>query len=673
MRRSLAIIWDCLTCLLAACPLVVLIAPPAYAYVDPSVMTYTIQAIAGVAVALSAVLGVALRRTRNVIFRVFKIDENANKVVEEPVVAIDAHGPEAALERSHAEETARTDALFLEKGPEPKRLGWPMRFVRALLCCGFLIFTVFVMAPLEVVSASGESLNFGFLDVAPYVIVVGAAFMVVVALLLSFVRGRAFDVLMTVVVALGLCACVQALFLNESLPIADGRELSLADHKTITTISTIAWIAIIAGFLVLNAKKKQVCRALALTLSACLILVQGISLGSIAIDAQRASEEGSAALVQTTQGLYDVSADDNVIVFILDFFDTQNLESILDDDPQALAEFTGFTFFRNSAGSMIPTAYAIPYLLTGQLPQDGDSFESYMTARYERSDFLPKIAEAGYDIGIYSDSVESAIPAAFASNYVMPGSLEINAPALIGVLDKVALYRDLPWILKPLLWFYTDEVNRAALSEEQSPYVMDDLQYAETLRNDGLEVNDAGKAFRFIHLLGAHYPFVMDADGNAAENPTDIKTQGHGSLMVVSDYLRELKRLGLYDEATIIVTSDHGNWYLTDQTIETPVSPILLVKPAETATEAAEPVRISNVPTGHLDFHGTIMDAIGSDAHEYGPTVFEIEDGERPRYYWMTGNDGTGSIFWRQFEIDGDVLDFDAWKLTGEEIEIPRQ
>ncbi len=37
---------------------------PALAYVDPSVMTYTIQALAGVAVALSAVLGVAFRRSR---------------------------------------------------------------------------------------------------------------------------------------------------------------------------------------------------------------------------------------------------------------------------------------------------------------------------------------------------------------------------------------------------------------------------------------------------------------------------------------------------------------------------------------------------------------------------------------------------------------------------------
>ena len=46
------------------------------------VMTYTIQALAAVVVALSAVLGVAFRRSRKVLFRLLKIDENANKIVE---------------------------------------------------------------------------------------------------------------------------------------------------------------------------------------------------------------------------------------------------------------------------------------------------------------------------------------------------------------------------------------------------------------------------------------------------------------------------------------------------------------------------------------------------------------------------------------------------------------
>ena len=61
----------------------------AQAYVDPSVMTYTIQALAAVVVALSAVLGVAFRRSRKVLFRLLKIDENANKIGEGAVHKVD--------------------------------------------------------------------------------------------------------------------------------------------------------------------------------------------------------------------------------------------------------------------------------------------------------------------------------------------------------------------------------------------------------------------------------------------------------------------------------------------------------------------------------------------------------------------------------------------------------
>ena len=58
---------------------------PAWAYVDPSVMNYTIQALAGVAVALSAVAGVVFRRTRRKLFKLLGLDENRNKEVEAPV------------------------------------------------------------------------------------------------------------------------------------------------------------------------------------------------------------------------------------------------------------------------------------------------------------------------------------------------------------------------------------------------------------------------------------------------------------------------------------------------------------------------------------------------------------------------------------------------------------
>ena len=85
----------------------------AQAYVDPSVMTYTIQALAAVVVALSAVLGVAFRRSRKVLFRLLKIDENANKIVEGKVHKVDVKGAEAA--NAQMKEILAAEAIRLKE------------------------------------------------------------------------------------------------------------------------------------------------------------------------------------------------------------------------------------------------------------------------------------------------------------------------------------------------------------------------------------------------------------------------------------------------------------------------------------------------------------------------------------------------------------------------------
>ena len=66
-----------------------LMAMPAKAYIDPSVMTFAVQVVAGVAVAVGAVAGVLWRRARKKVQEKLGIDENAGKEVEEDIVEID--------------------------------------------------------------------------------------------------------------------------------------------------------------------------------------------------------------------------------------------------------------------------------------------------------------------------------------------------------------------------------------------------------------------------------------------------------------------------------------------------------------------------------------------------------------------------------------------------------
>lgn len=58
------------------------------AYIDPSVMTYLIQAVAGVVVAVGAVAGIYWRKAKKKVSETLGVDENANKEVESDEIVI---------------------------------------------------------------------------------------------------------------------------------------------------------------------------------------------------------------------------------------------------------------------------------------------------------------------------------------------------------------------------------------------------------------------------------------------------------------------------------------------------------------------------------------------------------------------------------------------------------
>ena len=60
----------------------------ASAYLDPSVMTYAIQIIAGIAVAVGAVVGIYWRKAKKKVQGKLGIDENSKKEQEEDVIEI---------------------------------------------------------------------------------------------------------------------------------------------------------------------------------------------------------------------------------------------------------------------------------------------------------------------------------------------------------------------------------------------------------------------------------------------------------------------------------------------------------------------------------------------------------------------------------------------------------
>ena len=684
VKRLVVVVYD-VVAFLAIC-LVLSVGTPqcAYAYVDPSVMTYTIQAVAGVAVALSAVAGVAFRRTRRALFKLLKIDENANKIVEQDVSRIDASPANMAMGIEGLGGIPEDFGVKAGDQSSVFRMKWSARFGLAFLVSAFCALTVLFVAPVELIAGASGDLLFGLSDVWGIMLVFALAVALAISLVLSIFRGKWYLGLLTLAFCVGFACYIQAAFLNGGLPEANGKDVNwVGDHMASMVVSAIIWLVIIVVPLVVCLKKPRVTRAVVACLSAALLIVQGVGVASLFIGDDDASANGP--IIVTEDGLFEVSDKANVVVFVLDNYDTKVFEQAFRDDPAMLEQMDGFVWYKNSAGVMIPTSFAVPYLLTGIDPDENEDLSTYLERRYTESSFLEDLHATNYSIGVYTDTFglayldddqeQTEIYDNVMNIHPVSEAIRVSPKDTILLLTRCSLYRDMPWVFKPRFWFYTDELNtRIPIRSDggdpsQKRYYIDDAGFFGELQTRGLAVQggDYDGAFRFIHMLGAHSPYNLDEmSNNVGVGNSDQQRQARGSMRMVGDYLRRLKEMGLYDKTAVIITSDHGDWRASMGEPTESTEPILLCKPA--GELAFEGVRESSAPVSHADFQASVLDAMGADCSSYGATysAFGEDDARIRNFYHITHDDHSRIRSLMKYEISGDVLDFDNWRFTGQ-------
>lgn len=674
----------------------------AYAYVDPSVMTYTIQALAGVAVALSTVIGVVWRRARRKVYSKLNIDENKHKLVEPAVKR--TSGPNVVLSTEAQQFQKEAHRSLDEKFAATT---FRKRLIAACLISTFATFTLLVTAPFEMVAANEIFLLFTLGDIALPVFL-GAAIIdiALIAVLLLF-RGKAFRVACAIVFAFGLCCYSQVVFMNFTMPAADGHKIDWENYWLANILSALVWISIFVAVIGIGVKSTWQKNRLLPIIAAALIFIQGAGVASLFIE--KAGHDRPAVI--TEEGLFELAPKNNVVMFVLDTADNNDVLPLIENNPESFKEFSGFTVFTDVSPTVVPTRYGVPFLLTGELPRKDEAFKYYVDDRYKRSHLIKDIANNNYSVDIFTDSLFNGVyELRDQTRNLHPLDnlvTEQNAVSVVSALWRGALYRDMTWIFKPYFWFYTDQWNNSLDSgrpkgASETPYKINDPKFYKKLQEKGLSIEegmyidsadatednigDSGivdnssknkkGAFKFIHLLGSHEPYVMDE--NAKPMPrgeeSDAKRQTLGAFKIVSDYIEQIKKLGLYDDTTIIVTSDHGVWYKDPPIgLEHSSSPIIFVKPSadfakrqnlEVST-TGETLTFNDNSMSHASIIPTMLAALDISYDDYGANVFEIKPNDDVRYYYLTCLDNGEDSTIIEYAIKGDVLDFENWELTG--------
>lgn len=479
-----------------------------------------------------------------------------------------------------------------------------------------------------------------------------------------FLTEKQLNIFCTLIFVLLIVGYIQGMFLNGSMGVLDGTQQSWNTGQNVINLGI--WIVFAGIIIALRVWKKEKAERIMQIVCIWLSLTQVVSLAVLMISSDDTAPKSE--LLLTTDGMLEVGESNNIIVFVLDKFDGRRMDEILEEDPEFLEPLQDFTYYTNTTSEFSPTESSIPFLLTGASYKENTT-EKYVSYAYDNDALIKDIYSKGYDIGLYTNTryVSEEIKD-IVSNYKDNVQRTCALWDLFALMTQCSRYRMAPFIAKDYYQYDTSDIELLVV-DEKITNIENDLPFYNKLINEGLRVSentDDKGTFRFIHMHGAHPPYIMTEEFQYIEYDerrddgygSSGVSQAKGALKIVYEYIRQLEELGKYDDATIIITADHGyTERLSDKdgNMIDVSFPILFVKEPYDNNDVQ--ISISEAPVCHADVIETIRSIIGADVE--ASTLKDIEEAEeRSRVLKLCSNE-----LYEKYEINGNVRDCESWSL----------
>lgn len=227
------------------------------------------------------------------------------------------------------------------------------------LCFWFLPVGVCIPVELYIKNPKEFKFEFGYYFIVLFVCTIGFILGASVCSVL-FLNKRQHLVMSLTLCSMSFMGYLQEMLMNGRLKVLDGD----AQEWRISTqeINAAVWIICIVGIFLLQFKKPK---AIKIYMAACLYLtlVQLCSTGYLI--AARNPDRDSLYKAFTNKGSLEIDRGNNVIVILMDRFDAEFIEQIMQEDKEFIEPLNDFTFYPNATGQFGRTRIAVPYLLTG--------------------------------------------------------------------------------------------------------------------------------------------------------------------------------------------------------------------------------------------------------------------------------------------------------------------
>lgn len=507
----------------------------------------------------------------------------------------------------------------------------------------------------------------------PLMLIAAAVFFVLLSAILLLATGKVHRALISVITWLLVCGYLQVLFFNGWTRglIGDGNAGVVMPAYGIPNL--ILWLVlgvIIIGLpLMSKGKLKKASKIARIAMVYLLVLVLAMQGAGLLETVLNAPEEKVGSAFLSTENMFDVSTDDNVVLFIIDRFDQEYYNEVLASDPDFFSELDGFTSYVDNISLYARTYPAIASMLTGIENDFSGTRVEYFKNAYCGSSFISDMRSAGYDINIYTSkwyAYDDANDIGDIGNAVDAGDMAVlNDPmGLLSSMISYSAYNYCPDIFKPLIGISTNSfVGFASQNTEYEEYNIDDAKVIKRFSQEGL-TEKSSKNFTVLHLRGCHSPFNIDENGTNVgdDNSTSLK-QTKGIFKFIKEYIAELKAKGVYENATIIITGDHAQAINDSQDVSSARITSLLVKEKGSVGTA---FKESSAPVSQANLIPTIIKSSGVTASkDYGKAYSEVDENTviTRKYLFEKTVDSKNSDEIVEYEITGSAGDFSNWKI----------
>ena len=554
-----------------------------------------------------------------------------------------------------------------------KKLEWLGIFVSknelALHVIFALSITTGLLVPTEVYIRNAGELWFKYKDILKYLITDSATYFAVL-LSIYFIccwRTKIRNIFLAVLTGLLFGVFLQSYIINVNYGMFDGHEIEWSNYTKIGLINTFIWLFCLgAAFEYFKRRKfdfeaiKKIIKPACFLIFVIQCLVLVITLKAYPFQKNIAFEDGKAGVL-TTKDIYTISSKDNIVVFLLDAFDASVFEEVQQKNPEVISEFKDFTYYPDTTSSFGFTHYSLPEILTGELYDPQERYLEYQKRAWNNNFYYSKLREKDYIVNLYTSGnfIDKSAPV----DNLVTKKIQMNRN-VANIFINVAKFRMVPHFFKKAFYSYQSIYSPAIVNDNIMNYVEDDREFYKGLKR-GLKTEEKN-AFRFYHLSGMHFPYVLDENVEyikAGEKGTAYK-QALGVLKIVREYLAQLKEKNLYANSTLVVMADHGNHN------EIGSRPLFMVKQPFSSQEA---MVISDKPQSVANLMPLVAERFGKDfdSKKTGNRYFYYENKEQGMQFfkYLVKSPAKNLASWISLGRVGRRLSADKNYKIGEEID----